>query len=133
MFWDIIWLIVVQYPHPQMFNVCIDARKGPSYYPQNITFKFYICHLRITMLLECYLKNYIKPGTDRPQSVGSRTLFYHMSMMLQIFIEDSGNLKNHRNVKSINNTTASHLVSCRVILRLAMQKNKNKNNMLLEM
>ena len=63
-----------------------------------------------------------KPGTDQPQSVESRTLFYHIGIMLQIFIKDSGNLKNSKNVKSINNTTVSHLVSCRVIHRPAMQK-----------
>ena len=121
-----------------MFNVCIDAPKGSSCYPQNIMFLFYICHLKTSMLLECYLKNYAtwifhkkrelthisgtKPGANQPQSVGSRILFYHISIMLQIFIEDSGNLKNHKNVKSINNTTVSHLVSCREILRPAMQK-----------
>ena len=64
-----------------------------------------------------------KPGTDRPQSDVSMTLFYHISIMLQIFIEDSGNLKNPKNVKSINSTTVSHLVSCRVTLRAAMEKN----------
>ena len=121
-----------------MFNVCKDAAKGHSYYPQNITLQFYICHLKFTMLLECYLKNYAtwlfhkkreltqisgtKPGTDQLRSVGSRILFYHISIMLQIFIKDSGNLKNPKNVKSINNTTVSHLVSCRVIHRPAMQK-----------
>ena len=30
-----------------------------------------------------------KPGTDSPQSAGSRTLFYPISIMLQIFTEDS--------------------------------------------
>ena len=35
--------------------------------------------------------------------------------MPQILIEDSGNLKQPKNVKSINNTTVSHLVSCCVI------------------
>ena len=60
------------------------------------------------MQLECYLKNYAtwmchekqkvtytsgtKPVTDRTQSFGSRTLFYAVSIMPQIFIEDSGNL-----------------------------------------
>ena len=34
--------------------------------------------------------------------------------MRQILIEDSGNLKHPKSVKSISNTTASHLVSCRV-------------------
>ena len=63
------------------------------------------------------------PVTDRPQSVGSRTLFYPVSIMPQTFIEDSGNLKN---VKSINNTTASHLVSCCVIPRPATEKGLKK-------
>ena len=53
-------------------------------------------------------------GADRPQSVDSRTLFYPISTMRQILIEDSGNLKHPKSVKSISNTTASHLVSCRV-------------------
>ena len=54
-----------------------------------------------------------------PQSTGSRTLFYPISIMPQILIEDSGNLKHPKNVKSISNTTVSHLVSCRLILRPA--------------
>ena len=33
------------------------------------------------------------PGTDPLQSVGSKTLFYPISIMPEIFIEDSGNLK----------------------------------------
>ena len=37
--------------------------------------------------------------------------------MLNIFIEDSGPPKHPNNVKSISNTTGSHLVSCRVIYR----------------
>ena len=81
------------------------------------------------MLLECFLKkreltqiSATTPGTDQPQSVGSRTLFYPISIMLQIFIEDSGNLKHPKNVKSINNSTVSHLVSCRVIPRPATMK-----------
>ena len=60
------------------------------------------------------------PGTDRLQSVESRTLFYQISIMLQNLIEDFGNLKNPKKVKSINNTTVSDLVSYRVILRPAM-------------
>ena len=55
------------------------------------------------MLLEklCYIKtniNFRDPGIDPPQSVGSRTLFYLMSIMLKIFIEDSSNLKPPKNV-----------------------------------
>ena len=30
-----------------------------------------------------------KPGTDHPQSAGWRTLFYPISIMLQVFTEDS--------------------------------------------
>ena len=78
--------------------------------------------LEKTMLLECFIKseNWLKisgtePGKDKPQSVGSRTLFYPISIMPPILIEDSGNLKHPKNVKSISNTTVYHLVSCRVI------------------
>ena len=91
------------------------------------------------MVLEGYLKNYAiwmfhkkpapKPGTkgpsletDRPQSVGSRSLFYLVSIMPQILIKVSGNLKHPKNVKSISNTSVSHLVSCRVIPRPATMK-----------
>ena len=45
--------------------------------------------------------------------------FYPISIKAQVFIEDCGKLKHPKKVKSINNTTASHLVSCRVITRLA--------------
>ena len=55
--------------------------------------------------------------TDRVQNVGSRTLFYPISIMLPNFIEDSSNLKHPKNVKSINNIAVSYLVSCRVIPR----------------
>ena len=74
-----------------MFNLCIDIPKRLSYYPQNITFQFYVS------------------GIDRPQSVGSRTLFYPISIMPQILIEDSDNLKHPKGVKSISNTAVSHL------------------------
>ena len=67
-----------------------------------------------------------KPGTDRPQIVGSRTLFYPISIMPKIFIEDSGNLKHSKNVKSINNIMVSHLVSCRVIPRPDTMKGREK-------
>ena len=43
--------------------------------------------------------------------------------MPQTFIEDYGDLKN---VKSINNTTASHLVSYPVIFRPATEKGLEK-------
>ena len=44
--------------------------------------------------------------------------------MPQIFIEDSGKPKNE---KSINNTTASHLVSGRVIPKPATEKGLEKD------
>ena len=74
------------------------------------------------MLLEklCYMKtniNFRDPGTDPRQSVGSRIFFYSITIMPKIFIEDSSNLEHPKNVKSINNTTSSHLVSCREISR----------------
>ena len=79
------------------------------------------------MFLEklCYIKtniNFRDPGTDPPQCAGSKTVFYPMSIMPKIFIEDSSNLKHPKNVKSINNTTSSYLVSCRVIFRPATMK-----------
>ena len=46
--------------------------------------------------------------------------------MPKIFIEDSGNLKTPKNVKSINNTTVSHLVSFHVIPRPATMKGWEK-------
>ena len=42
--------------------------------------------------------------------------------MPQILIEDSGNLKHAKNVKSITNTTVCYLVSCRVVPRPATMK-----------
>ena len=42
--------------------------------------------------------------------------------MRKRFIGDSGNLKHPKNVKIINNTTVSHLVSCRVMPRSATMK-----------
>ena len=84
------------------------------------------------MLLEklCHMKSKgiseTKPGKDPPEGVGLRTLFYPISIMPKIFIEDSGNLKHPKNVKSINNTTVSYLISCHVIPRLATIKGKEK-------
>ena len=42
----------------------------------------------------------------------ARTLFYPVSIMPWIFIEDPGNLKHLTNVKANNNSMSSHLVSC---------------------
>ena len=47
--------------------------------------------------------------------------------MLKIFIEDSSNFKHAKNVKSINNTTSSDLVSCRVLTRPATMKGWEKD------
>ena len=119
-----------------MFSVCIDLPKGPSYYPKNIMLQFYIFYYKkyyaTWMLLEklCYMKTNISfgdPVIDPSQSFGSRTLFYTISIMPKIFIEDSSNLKHSKNVKSINNTTSSYLVSCRVISSPATMKRREKD------
>ena len=47
--------------------------------------------------------------------------------MHKVFMEDSGHLTHSKNVKSINNTTGSHLVSCRVIPRPASMKGWEKD------
>ena len=83
------------------------------------------------MLLKklCYMKiniNFRDPGTDPRQSVGPETLFYSITIMPKIFIEDSSKLKHPKNVKSINNTTSSHLVCCRAIPRPATIKCEKK-------
>ena len=88
------------------------------------------------MLLKklCYLKTniyFMEQAWKRtpllsPQSVGSRTLFYLISIMPKTFIEGSGNLKYPRNVKTINNTTVSHLVICCVIPRPGTMKGWEK-------
>ena len=46
--------------------------------------------------------------------------------MPQIFIEDPGNLKHLKNVKSNNNSFISYLVSCRVISKAAFVKGQEK-------
>ena len=46
--------------------------------------------------------------------------------MLQILIEDSGNIKHPKNVKSISNTTVSHLLGSRLIPRPATMKGWGK-------
>ena len=128
----------VWYPHPHIFSLCIDAPKGPSYYPQNFMLQFYTCNHKnyygTWMLLEklCYMKtniNFRDQAWNRPhpysppsQSVWTRTLFYPISIMPKTFIEDSDNLKQPKNVKSIDNTTVSHLVSCYIITRPATTK-----------
>ena len=114
-----------------MLSVCIDAPKGPSYYPKNIMFQFYISYYKnyyaTWMLFEklCYIKtniNFRNPGTERPQSVGWRTLFYPIRIKPKISIEGSSNLKHPKDVKSINNTTVSYLVSCHITPRPATMK-----------
>ena len=85
------------------------------------------------MLLEGYVKNYAtlfhkkrELRTDQPQSVGSRTLFYPISIMPQILIEDPSNLKHPKNVKGISNTVVSHQVRCCVIPRQVTMKGWQK-------
>ena len=123
--------------------ICIDVYvyRSPKRISLHITpkisrFSFTCIIIKTTMVLEGYLKNYAtwmfhkkpapNPGTkgpsletDRPQSVGS---FYLVSIMPQILIKVSDNLKHPKNVKSISNTSVSHLVSCRVIPRPATMK-----------
>ena len=100
--------------------------------PPNIMLQFYKCYRKnycaTGILLEklFHMKSNInsgtKPGTDLLQSAGSKTLFYPISIMFKLFIEDSGNLKR----KTINNTTVSLLVSCCVIPRSATMKGWEK-------
>ena len=46
--------------------------------------------------------------------------------MSQILIEDSGNVKLPKNVKSVNSTMLSHIASCHVIPRSATMKGWEK-------
>ena len=117
-----------------MFGVCIDAPKGPWFYPKIIMFQFYICYYinyyATWMILSlCYIKTYINFrnfGTGPLQSIGSRNLFYPMSIMPKIFIEDSSNLKHPKNMENINSITVPHLVSCHIIPRPATMKRWEK-------
>ena len=54
-----------------------------------------------------------------------------LNILPQILIEDSGNLKHPKNVKSISNTTVSHLVSCHVV-PFFIKKRCSEKYMLLE-
>ena len=113
-----------------MFIVCIDAQKEPSCYPKILWFSFTYLILKNIMLEKLFYRktniNIRTPGTDPPQSVGFRTLFYPMNIMLKNFIEDSSKLKQPKNVKSINNTTSPNLVSCRAIPKPATMKGWQK-------
>ena len=83
--------------------------------PQNITLQFYIY---------C-CKNYYatwNQAWNRPITKSFVRDGYPISIMSYILIEHSGNLQHPKNVKSISNTTVSHLVSCRVISRPATMK-----------
>ena len=83
--------------------------------PQNITLQFYIY---------C-CKNYYatwNQAWNRPITKSFVRDAYPISIMSYILIEHSGNLQHPKNVKSISNTTVSHLVSCRVISRPATMK-----------
>ena len=110
--------------------------KGPLYYLEMSCFSFtYIIiknYYATWMLLEklCYIKsniNFRYPGIDPLQSIGSRTLFYTMSIMPKIVIKYSSNLKYPKNVKSIKNTTSSYLVSCCVISKPATMEGWEKD------
>ena len=46
--------------------------------------------------------------------------------MPQIFIEDPGNLKHPKNVKTNNNSFISYLVTCRLISKAAIVKGQEK-------
>ena len=59
--------------------------------------------------------NRYPPPPRISQSLELRIVFYPISIMPKIFIEDSGNLKNPKNVKTISNITSSRLVSCCII------------------
>ena len=84
------------------------------------------------MLLEkpCHMKSNInfrdQAWNRRPAKCWVKELFYPISIMLKICIEDSGNFKHPKNVKSINNTTVSHLVRCRVIPKPTTMKKREK-------
>ena len=104
-----------------MFSLCIDALKGPTYYPQNIMLQFVIIktlHENINfrdqawnrLPAKCWVKDFILPHKRHAE----------------IFIEDPGNLKHPKNVKSINIAAGSHRVSCRVISRPATIKGREK-------
>ena len=100
-----------------MLSVCLNAPKK------------LLCYLNASWKI-CYMKaniNFRVPGTDNPQSVGSRTLFCPISIMPNIFIKDYCNLKHPKIVKSINNVTSSHLVSCRIISRPTTMKGWEKD------
>ena len=115
----------MSYPHTQIFTLRFDAPKGPSYFTQNIVPQFYICYHKNFATWKLTYISSPKPGTGSPQSVGSRDLFCPISIMHKTFVEDSGNLKHHKNVKSIKNTKGSLLVSC-VIPRPATMKGWEK-------
>ena len=75
-----------------MFSVCIDAPRGPSFYLKNIMSQFQICYysyLNVSKKGKLTSISAAKSGTGTLQSAGSMALFYPVSIMLQIFIEDS--------------------------------------------
>ena len=79
------------------------------------------------MLLEklCCIKtniNFRDPGTDPLAKCWVQDFLSAHEHHAQNFIEGSSNLKHLKNVKSINNTTSSYPVSCRVIPRPATLK-----------
>ena len=58
---------------------------------KNIMFQFQVCHYSYLNVLKkkTNISFRVKPGSDRLQSAGSKSLFYPISIMLQIFTEYS--------------------------------------------
>ena len=114
----------------------IDAQKVASYYHQNMMLQFYICYHKnyyaIWMLLEklCHMKiniNFRDLAWNRPPAkCWSKTLFYPLNIIPKFLSKILATLRHPKNVKSSNNTTVSHLVSCRVIPRPATMKEWEK-------
>ena len=105
-----------------MFSVCIDdPPKRTFILPKNY-------HVSVTsmlsQLLKCIIKTKLiqvletKPGNDPSQSAGSRTLSYPVSIMLQMFTENSVILQETENLKTNSSYVGYHLVSRLVISTL---------------
>ena len=78
----------------------------------------------LSQLLKCVIKTKLihisetKPGNDPSQSAGSRTLSYPVSIMLQIFTENSVILQETENLETNSSYVGYHLVSPLVISTL---------------
>ena len=101
------------------------------------SFSFTYIIIKTTMLLEDYLKNYAtwifhnkrKPTTK----CWVKDFILPHKHHAQILIEDSGNLKLPENVKSVSNTTVSHLACCCVIPRPDTMKGWEKTEVDIKM